>query len=489
MSLTIATQPAPAPASTTAPSRPSSDPAGPGSFDAALSAVVAGDRRAGDHRAGDRAAARDDGAGTATDDGTTPATPPTPDTTPPAPDTATADTAAAADAQALLLAGLVPTPTAAPVPATATTAAPEAATLEAGSAADAATTAPAVLRSAVTETPVAGAVAVPAPAELSATPVVPAQSARSDAAAGGDAGEAAGESTPAPARSTAAPTASTQLLAATAQQGSVPPTPTDAGAAAAAVRTAAAPMSAAPTAAAATAAATPLASAVPAQAAPTTPTPADGTATATPVVVTAVASTAARGAQTGHGTEQQGSTAGDPGLPAVTTARGGETPFVLPTTPTAAPTPATAAPSASATPAPLGQQLARPVFSLAQAGPGEHVVTVQVVPDSLGPVTVRAHVTAHGMHVELFAASEAGRDAVRQVLPDLRRDAAGTGLSTTLDLSSQNHPDTAPGRDQRPADGRLRADTGLEARRTSATQPASAATTSTIRTAGLDVLA
>jgi flagellar hook-length control protein FliK len=206
--------------------------------------------------------------------------------------------------------------------------------------------------------------------------------------------------------------------------------------------------------------------------------------------VPVAAATGARGAQTGHGTEQQGAAAGDPSLPAVTTARGGETPFVLPTTPTGAPTPATAAPSASATPAPLGQQLVRPVFSLAQAGPGEHVVTVQVVPDSLGPVTVRAHVTAHGMHVELFAASEAGRDAVRQVLPDLRRDAAGTGLSTTLDLSSQNHPDTAPGRDQRPADGRLRADTGLEARRTSATQPASAATTSsTIRTAGLDVLA
>uniref|UniRef100_UPI00190F8865 flagellar hook-length control protein FliK n=1 Tax=Curtobacterium sp. 18060 TaxID=2681408 RepID=UPI00190F8865 len=197
--------------------------------------------------------------------------------------------------------------------------------------------------------------------------------------------------------------------------------------------------------------------------------------------------------QTGHGTDQQGSTAGDPGLPAVTTTRGGETPFVLPTTPTAAPAPvAAAAPvtSQTATPAPLGQQLARPVFSLAQAGPGEHVVTVQVVPDSLGPVTVRAHVTAHGMHVELFAASEAGRDAVRQVLPDLRRDAAGTGLSTTLDLSSQNHPGTSAGRDERPADGRLRADTGLEARRTSAAQPAAAATsTSTIRTAGLDVLA
>ncbi|WXF92733.1 flagellar hook-length control protein FliK [Curtobacterium flaccumfaciens pv. flaccumfaciens] len=152
------------------------------------------------------------------------------------------------------------------------------------------------------------------------------------------------------------------------------------------------------------------------------------------------------------------------------------------TTPTAAPAAATAP-----APAPLAQQLARSVFSLAQAGPGEHVVTVQVVPDSLGPVTVRAHVTAHGMHVELFAASDAGREAVRQVLPDLRRDAAGTGVSTTLDLSSQNQPQDAPGRDERPAARALPADPGLEARVTPRTQPTTH--TPSIRTAGLDVLA
>ncbi|WP_031259882.1 flagellar hook-length control protein FliK, partial [Curtobacterium flaccumfaciens] len=172
----------------------------------------------------------------------------------------------------------------------------------------------------------------------------------------------------------------------------------------------------------------------------------------------------------------------DPGLPAVVPSRGGETPFVMSTTPTAAPAAATAP-----APAPLAQQLARPVFTLAQAGPGEHVVTVQVVPDSLGPVTVRAHVTAHGMHVELFAASDAGREAVRQVLPDLRRDAGGTGVSTTLDLSSQNQPQDAPGRDERPAARVLPGDPGLEARGTPRTQPATH--TPSIRTAGLDVLA
>jgi flagellar hook-length control protein FliK len=127
------------------------------------------------------------------------------------------------------------------------------------------------------------------------------------------------------------------------------------------------------------------------------------------------------------------------------------------------------------------------VFTLAHAGSGEHVVTVQVTPDTLGPVTVRAHVTAHGMHVELFAASDAGRDAVRQVLPDLRRDAAGTGLATTMDLSSQNHPEQTPGRESRPSAGFPAGETGREARPTP--RGPGAAHTSTVSTAGLDVLA
>ena len=92
-------------------------------------------------------------------------------------------------------------------------------------------------------------------------------------------------------------------------------------------------------------------------------------------------------------------------------------------------------------PAPsLGTQLARPVFTLAAAGRGEHVMTVHVTPDALGPVTVRAHVGGEGVRVELFAPTDAGRDALRVILPDLRRDLTGAGLSGTLDLSSQNQP-------------------------------------------------
>ncbi len=88
----------------------------------------------------------------------------------------------------------------------------------------------------------------------------------------------------------------------------------------------------------------------------------------------------------------------------------------------------------------LPSQLARPIFTLAGAGRGEHVMTVHVTPDILGPVTVRAHVGADGVRVELFAPTDTGRDALRAILPDLRRDLGAAGLSGSLDLSSQNQP-------------------------------------------------
>lgn len=129
-----------------------------------------------------------------------------------------------------------------------------------------------------------------------------------------------------------------------------------------------------------------------------------------------------------------------------------------PPVPAAAPTSAAAA-SAAATPAhhtaTLGTQLARPVFTLAAAGAGEHVMTVHVTPDTLGPVTVRAHVGAEGVRVELFAPTDAGRDALRAILPDLRRDLNGAGLSGSLDLSSQNQPSPQQDPSHRGPDGRL----------------------------------
>ena len=114
--------------------------------------------------------------------------------------------------------------------------------------------------------------------------------------------------------------------------------------------------------------------------------------------------------------------------------------------PASGPTPTPAASQAAQLPA----QLARPIFTLASAGRGDHVMTVHVSPDLLGPVTVRAHVSAEGVRVELFAPTDAGRDALRSILPDLRKDLSGAGLSGSLDLSSENQPsaqsDDQPGR-------------------------------------------
>ncbi|UWD77549.1 flagellar hook-length control protein FliK [Curtobacterium flaccumfaciens] len=477
MSLTIATQPS-------VPSAPgptrgaSSDPAAAGSFGAALTAAVATERRPGDGAAG-----RDDTDGrTADGSAATPSTAATPSAS--ASDQSVPATGSpSGDAQALLAAGLVavaaPTApaglTSGPGDQPASSAAETPAVdqhVAVGMGVTAGTTATPASVNEDASTPVPS---TPAPTTASAT-AAPQQTPASGGARQNAAGATTGTATTAaatpavPPIGTASPAAAATIVA-----GATPATTTSATTAVSMATAATDPATTAPTAA----------TAIAAPAAPAATRTADGdTATVAPgqaPVVTA-APAAGTGSRADHGTEQQASTPGDPGLPAVAPSRGGETPFVMSTTPTTAPAAATAP-----APAPLAQQLARPVFSLAQAGPGEHVVTVQVVPDSLGPVTVRAHVTAHGMHVELFAASDAGREAVRQVLPDLRRDAAGTGVSTTLDLSSQNQPQDAPGRDERPAARALPGDPGLEARVTPRAQPT--AHTPSIRTAGLDVLA
>ena len=192
--------------------------------------------------------------------------------------------------------------------------------------------------------------------------------------------------------------------------------------------------------------------------APGASTTAPGGAPATRTAVATAATAAAAAAASTTSSPASGRALGaDTGTasPAVTTAGTGATtatttplspsavPFAVPpvasTAPASAtvPTPAAAPPS---TPAPLTQQLARPLFSLAAAGPGTHVVTVTVSPEALGPVTVRAHVAGQGMHVEMFAPSDAAREAVRAILPDLRRDLGGAGLQASVDLSSQNRP-------------------------------------------------
>jgi hypothetical protein len=106
--------------------------------------------------------------------------------------------------------------------------------------------------------------------------------------------------------------------------------------------------------------------------------------------------------------------------------------------PTAAPAPA-AAPAAPSAPAPapaLLGQLSGPVTQLVTQPDGSHTVVVRVVPEQLGPVTVDAHLTDHGLHIELTAPTDAGRDALAGVLGDLRRDLAAGGITANVSLGS-----------------------------------------------------
>lgn len=183
----------------------------------------------------------------------------------------------------------------------------------------------------------------------------------------------------------------------------------------------------APSASAASAQAAP-AQATPAQAAPAVgaPTQAAPTQPAPPVPGAGAPRSATPAAEPSAAALQPVVPAAQPSAPQ---------PAALPTAATALPAPAASVPTV-----PLATQLYKPVFSLAGASKGEHLITVRVAPDEFGPVTVRALVTAEGMRVELFAPTEAAREALRGMLPDLRRDLAAPGLHASLDVSTKDQP-------------------------------------------------
>lgn len=167
------------------------------------------------------------------------------------------------------------------------------------------------------------------------------------------------------------------------------------------------------------------------------------------------------------GTKLAGPEPAGPGLPVPTAAdvfrqagAGPEPAAVRAPLPAAGPAPAQQA--ATAVPVPLAAQLRGPVAELVRAAAGQHIVTVHVAPENMGPVTVQAHIGGGSLRVELFSSTDAGREALRAILPELRRDLAATGnlpanaggsaaaqLNTTLELSAQSPPEPRSG----PADG------------------------------------
>jgi len=114
-------------------------------------------------------------------------------------------------------------------------------------------------------------------------------------------------------------------------------------------------------------------------------------------------------------------------------------PAVAPVVATSAPpaAPVEASDSSSATPRAVAAQVSPAVIAIAQRPSGTHRLTMTVHPESLGPVTVRAHIGVGGdVQVELLGATDAGRDALRAIVADLRRDLGAVMPNASLSLAS-----------------------------------------------------
>ncbi len=87
------------------------------------------------------------------------------------------------------------------------------------------------------------------------------------------------------------------------------------------------------------------------------------------------------------------------------------------------------APRADVPQQPVAAQLAPPVATLAAGPNGTHTLTLVLTPETLGQVEVRVTVTDGTLDIGLRGASDAGRAALLDALPDLRRDLESSGLA------------------------------------------------------------
>jgi flagellar hook-length control protein FliK len=89
-------------------------------------------------------------------------------------------------------------------------------------------------------------------------------------------------------------------------------------------------------------------------------------------------------------------------------------------------------PAATAAPAPpVSGQVAQQVAVLRNGPDGTHTMTVVLTPETLGPVEVQVTLTQGTVDLALKSATDAGRAALLEALPDLRRDLASAGLTCT----------------------------------------------------------
>ena len=165
--------------------------------------------------------------------------------------------------------------------------------------------------------------------------------------------------------------------------------------------------------------------------APGTPTAPELVApeTVVPLPQPAAAPAPAEGAGTDPGTgSDQDAPAPAPAPPAAPTAAVAAA-VAAPAVPAATPVP-TAEPAAPAAP-PVAGQVAQQVAVLRSAPDGTHTMTVVLTPETLGPVEVQVTLSQGSVDLALKSATEAGRAALLDALPDLRRDLASAGLTCT----------------------------------------------------------
>lgn len=154
---------------------------------------------------------------------------------------------------------------------------------------------------------------------------------------------------------------------------------------------------------------------------------------------------AAAGQAAGNSANATAAGASNAGSSAVSAVSGtsAQTTPVASAAPAAAPAVSTPNPVAQAAPtyAPnlsqqLFDQMQHQLSRLKVLGQGQHQLKLAINPETFGPVRVAANFHADGtVHLQLLGASEAARDQLRQVLSDLRRDLASTGLQADLDVA------------------------------------------------------
>jgi flagellar hook-length control protein FliK len=122
--------------------------------------------------------------------------------------------------------------------------------------------------------------------------------------------------------------------------------------------------------------------------------------------------------------------------------------------------------SSSASAAPVGTQVAQHVAVLRSGPDGVHTMTVVLTPENLGTVEVQVTLSQGSVDLTLRGATEAGRAALLDALPELRRDLQAAGLTCSnasvdrdpgspWSSAQQQAPGDRPGQHDR-GDGRAR---------------------------------